>query len=819
MNIVIFILPIVYACIDSFDCFTESSRFTCNGEPCAGNLTELDNFVKFTNNLSMYYELDTNNITMLFELQLCQRFAIVFNYTKMNDMNKTYDEYDITGKDIIFFSWAETYDDLYVNDNIGASATAFIWDEQQGGFQSWYILGYAIINETIRIKITRKLLTDDNDDYQFNQQYVNIGYLIVYNKEGMVYRNYNRGVISVDLYNLDSKVEKYEQFTDEGHSIFLFIFWSFLSDIGIFFGRQLKSYPKYAKVHGMIFLFQSIVTYIFVFSKIEYNKLKIQEIYYYDGLIIAHFVVGVSILSFLLLQLMMGMIVKNNLESLNGSNKIYKVKRIHFYLGYFIYLVTKAQVAMGVHIQRPDLLIPFYYFYVFLFFTKMSIEILYYYEVSIIPRQRITYQYVELDKNQIYENLIDKINQNVPRNQLVKEYQKLNYIILREAIYDVSDFNHPGGQYILERITGREIGRYFYGGFPIQNLNIKMHIHTQFAINYIETRYLGDYRNDNCPLLYYEENTSQSDKYVWKFEQYIPFASDVGLFIFKSHFFQVRQFLKGVQWFGRYFYIKPFGTGINLAERPYSIVMSYTQSAILKRQQILDFFKSQVIEQDYQPYSPQQQAILSDEINFVIKRCDFSNNMSRFLHCTGHKPYEITGPYGFGLELDALSDGIHYAFVQGTGILPFLDFIDYLLKKAIYTILHDQRSKEIADCINDNNEEYLTTLGPDFQLIIHATFSDIAHFYGLPIIQDLLFICKTFHLDFFDIKIMIKDRNNIPEELTNYMVESYFNLKYMKEHLKFKPTKVYVCGSPQFEEEIQSNLFDLGIPKKYLVIV
>lgn len=66
---------------------------------------------------------------------------------------------------------------------------------------------------------------------------------------------------------------------------------------------------------------------------------------------------------------------------------------------------------------------------------------------------------------------------------------------------------------------------------------------------------------------------------------------------------------------------------------------------------------------------------------------------------------------------------------------------------------------------------------------------------------------------------MIKDRSNIPEELANYMVESYFNLKYMKEHLKFKPTKVYVCGSPQFEEEIQTNLFDLGIPKKYLVIV
>lgn len=71
MNILVLILPIVYACTDSFECFTDSSRFNCNGEPCQGNLTVLDNYVKFTSNLSMYFQLDNNNITMLFELQLC----------------------------------------------------------------------------------------------------------------------------------------------------------------------------------------------------------------------------------------------------------------------------------------------------------------------------------------------------------------------------------------------------------------------------------------------------------------------------------------------------------------------------------------------------------------------------------------------------------------------------------------------------------------------------------------------------------------------------------------------------------------------------
>lgn len=72
--------------------------------------------------------------------------------------------------------------------------------------------------------------------------------------------------------------------------------------------------------------------------------------------------------------------------------------------------------------------------------------------------------------------------------------------------------------------------------------------------------------------------------------------------------------------------------------------------------------------------------------------------MSKFVHQTSHKPYEITGPYvnnylnvqGLGLELNEHSNGIHYIFCNGTGILPFLDLFDYLLKKALYTTLYDR---------------------------------------------------------------------------------------------------------------------------------
>ena len=87
----------------------------------------------------------------------------------------------------------------------------------------------------------------------------------------------------------------------------------------------------------------------------------------------------------------------------------------------------------------------FYSWYIFLGLIKVTTEMLYFYEISLFFRKRITYHYVETEKNFLYERLIDRLNRGVPRNDLLVEFPKLRYILLREAVYDISDFNHPGG--------------------------------------------------------------------------------------------------------------------------------------------------------------------------------------------------------------------------------------------------------------------------------------------------------------------------------------------------------------------------------------
>lgn len=98
---------------------------------------------------------------------------------------------------------------------------------------------------------------------------------------------------------------------------------------------------------------------------------------------------------------MIGFLVKNNLESFHGTEKVYRIKIIHRVFGYTIYILTKIQVAIGVEIYVDSfrLVFLFYAYYILLLLLKITIELLYYYEISLYPRSRQTFHYIEVDKN------------------------------------------------------------------------------------------------------------------------------------------------------------------------------------------------------------------------------------------------------------------------------------------------------------------------------------------------------------------------------------------------------------------------------------
>jgi len=92
----------------------------------------------------------------------------------------------------------------------------------------------------------------------------------------------------------------------------------------------------------------------------------------------------------------------------------------------------------------------------------------------------------------------------------------------------------------------------------------------------------------------------------------------------------------------------------------------------------------------------------SSELPFIIKYYESETGFSKFIHNPDNTDliYKIMGPYGTGLELTRESDGLHVIVAGGTGILPFMDLLNFLLMREMYNILLQRKGEDIAAPIN-----------------------------------------------------------------------------------------------------------------------
>ena len=62
-----------------------------------------------------------------------------------------------------------------------------------------------------------------------------------------------------------------------------------------------------------------------------------------------------------------------------------------------------------------------------------------------------------------------------------------NYVLLDDLVLDVTDFKekHPGGRFVVEHNIGRDISKFFYGGYSLEgNMGARPqsgHIHSSYA--------------------------------------------------------------------------------------------------------------------------------------------------------------------------------------------------------------------------------------------------------------------------------------------------------------------------------------------------
>jgi len=192
----------------------------------------------------------------------------------------------------------------------------------------------------------------------------------------------------------------------------------------------------------------------------------------------------------------------------------------------------------------------------------------------------------------------------------------------------------------------------------------------------------------------------------------------------------------------------------------------------------------------------------------VIKRYNFDGALSKQLHemSIGEKSsILIEGPIGRGLELGNNPKGTRVILCAGTGILPFLDLLNYLLMKTMYNELKKKFNEQIAESINVFKENYATASDPTFNVQFFGAFPNPNEIPGGDILNKLALVSQKSENPIFKAKIRNSHDINIES------VYGYFNQQNLSESLKINDVEhIYICGTPSFNREMYLSLKKLN---------
>jgi hypothetical protein len=59
-------------------------------------------------------------------------------------------------------------------------------------------------------------------------------------------------------------------------------------------------------------------------------------------------------------------------------------------------------------------------------------------------------------------------------------------------------FNHPGGKFVLEHNVGRDISKFFYGSYMLEN-NVTRHLHSNIARRIVNEITIGRLKDNTSP--------------------------------------------------------------------------------------------------------------------------------------------------------------------------------------------------------------------------------------------------------------------------------------------------------------------------------
>lgn len=398
--------------------------------------------------------------------------------------------------------------------------------------------------------------------------------------------------------------------------------------------------------------------------------------------------------------------------------------------------------------------------------------------------------------------------------QRVKSGEKL--CILDNLVLDLSGFahKHPGGAFLINYTAGRDISKFFYGGYALEgnsndpNDPTQRHTHSNVARQIANRHIVGviDKKEVQQNLFYIdmEESNKLSPSaatFVFKGVQKQGLVSDIqGL----------QNYYRDMTMLGKHYTVvslgfrgqEPFKHGQRMVRRHYTISNCMRKVFYDELLRCLDsrleigsssaqgeVFDQKLMESTAEGIVNMSKDMTMDEqypqVNITVKNYDIKYGLSQrfFSTDTQSQIYQIKGPMGKGLGLSPQTQGTHIAFAAGTGILAFMDLVARMALGMIDAIAYEDR------------------VHPEFRLVLFASFISKENSFGLELLEKLRTYSKALRSDQFELHLRFSVEKSVRWD--NSFIEGQLaNNKGCK--------KIWVCGPPLMEENFDKYLYRLA---------
>lgn len=488
-----------------------------------------------------------------------------------------------------------------------------------------------------------------------------------------------------------------------------FVFWGVLLDFFVLHAEHFRYQRFHYSFHlffGLIFGIQAAGSLLFVAFSSPRNNF-----FYYNEL---------SCIAFGLLNAVLGLLLRTKMQSPFMEKKLFVYLTLHW--------IISSQEFVG---RKFQLLIYFYYFLgknplgllVPIFIQMMFIVASYYlkFKSQIEPNDNFNedVQYLiqsqeDREKREIYKEIFQSlingeylslldtrcslsIQVNNLDGPLMEKSNAVEWVIVENYLVDITSLAHPLGQFILSNAAGKDITRELYGLKSFMYSNSKGTFRKSFKASHsAQAMKLVKEQIIECipiaPLIFdvnQKRMTRETLEILFEFQKNKSFHERFDSYYVRQRFdFELVkiQMIKSknrsfkfdlrINWFdmfGKYYMLK---TEQGQMEYVYPI-LSLTPVYLMKKfewlQQVQNTLQTNLQEEFIEKLMKNGEDFLEDMAFEKLACVSFTNKDIK-----EGEYYEFKGPLGFGLELNADCTGIYFFTIRDEGILPVLDFLEYI---------------------------------------------------------------------------------------------------------------------------------------------